>query len=147
MAASSERQRQRGSEVATAGSAAMASAARDSDGRDEDNSGDSDGGGHSQQPTKRCSGRDDSGGNGDSGRNTDSNGNGDGDSKDKDGDADVKGFFGWLISPQKTVFSEGRTIFWCQYGVVPEFNLLPRQGMIVAYSLGGHLIKGVHMQT
>ncbi len=118
MAASSERRRQRGSEAATAGSAATASAARDSDGRDKDNGGDSDGGGHSQQSTKRCSGRDDSGGDSDVGRNSDSNGNGDGDSEDKDGNGDIKGFFGWLRSQQKTVFSEGRTIFWCQYDYV-----------------------------
>jgi hypothetical protein len=48
--------------------------------------------GHSQQSTKRCSGRDDSVGDGDGGRNSDSNGNGNGDSEDKDGDADDRVF-------------------------------------------------------
>ncbi len=64
-------------------------------GRDKDNGGDSNGGVHSQQSTKRGSGRDDSGGDGDGSGNSDSDGNGDSDSKDKDGNADVKGFFGW----------------------------------------------------
>ncbi len=69
------------------------SAAQEGGGRDEDNSGDSDGGVHSRQSTKRGSGRDDSGCNGDGSGNSDSDGNGDGDSEDKDGDADVlKGF-------------------------------------------------------
>ncbi len=82
-----ERRRQRGSEAATAGSAVTASAARDGGGRDEDNGGDSDGGVHSRQSTKRGSGRDDSGCDGDGSGNSDSDGNCDGDSEDKDGDA------------------------------------------------------------
>jgi hypothetical protein len=73
-----------------------ASAAQDGGGRDKDNCGDSNGRVHSQQSTKRGSGRDDSGGGGDYGGNSDSDGNGDGHSKDKDGDADVKGFFSWI---------------------------------------------------
>ncbi len=96
MAASVERRKQRGSKVATAGSAVTASAAQDGGGRDKVNGGDSDGGVHSRQSTKRGNGRDDSGGDGDGGGNSDSDGNGDGNSKDKDGDADVKGFFGWI---------------------------------------------------
>ncbi len=95
VAALGERQRQRSSEVATAGSAVTALGARDGGGRDEDNGGDSDGRVHSRQSTKRGSGRDDSGGNDDGSGNSYSDKNGDGDSEDKNGDADVKGFFGW----------------------------------------------------
>ncbi len=58
--------------MATAGSAATALAAQDGSGRDEDNGGDSDVGGHSQQSTKRGSGGDISGGNGDGSGNSDS---------------------------------------------------------------------------
>ncbi len=120
MAALAERQRQRGSEAATAGSAVTASAARDGGGRDEDNGGDSDGGVHSRQSTKRGSGRDDSGGDGDGSGNSYSDGNGDG---ERTATLMLKGFlvgtevcfqrgsYDFLVSVRYVVFGGGRTIF------------------------------------